>query len=90
MAFSLMCSAKKGISALRLHKNLDLKSYKTAWRMLRQIRTAMNNMKHGKTFGTIVEVDETYVGGKPRSLAFRSSSELQNYLLDTASSHLAT
>jgi hypothetical protein len=27
MAFSLMCSAKKGISALQLQKNLDLKSF---------------------------------------------------------------
>ncbi len=66
MAFSLMCSAKKGISALQLKRNLDLGSYNTAWRMLKQVRTAMSNIKHGKTFEAIVEVDETYIGGKPR------------------------
>jgi len=66
MAFSLMCSAKKGISALQLQRDLDIGSYKTAWRMLRQVRKAMSNIEHGKTFEVIVEVDETYIGGKPR------------------------
>ena len=66
MAFSLMCSAKKGVSALQLKRNLDLGSYHTAWRMLRQIRKAMSNIEHGKTFEAIVEIDETYIGGKPR------------------------
>ena len=67
MAFSLMCSAKKGISGLQLKRNLNLGSYHTAWRMLKQIRRAMSNIEHGKTFEAIVEVDETYIGGKPRN-----------------------
>ncbi len=66
MAFSLMCSAKKGISGLQLQRHLNLGSYHTAWRMLKQIRMAMSNIEHGKTFEAIVEVDETYIGGKPR------------------------
>lgn len=66
MAFSLMCSAKKGISALQLQRDLNIGSYKTARRMLKQIRKAMSNIEHDKTFEAMVEIDETYIGGKPR------------------------
>lgn len=34
--------------------------------MLKQIRIAMGNVETEKMFSTIVEIDETYVGGKPR------------------------
>ncbi len=66
MAFYLMCSSKKGISALQLQRNLGLKTYKTAWGLSHKIRTAMKgNDSLCKLFGT-VEVDETYVGGKDK------------------------
>lgn len=64
LAFALMCSSKKGISALQLKRNLDLGSYKTAWFMAHRIRYAMAHgpLKPPLLTGT-VEVDETYVGG---------------------------
>jgi len=34
--------------------------------MLQQIRLAMSNNDNKEFFDTIVEIDETYVGGKPR------------------------
>ena len=34
--------------------------------MLKQIRKAMSNIEHGKTFEAIVEIDDAYIGGKPR------------------------
>lgn len=66
MAFSILCAAKKGISALQLQRQLGLGSYQSAWHMAHRIRHAMaRDPLKGMLQGRI-EVDETYVGGKPR------------------------
>jgi transposase-like protein len=65
-AFHLMCSSKKGMSSLQLQRNLGLGSYKTAWHLSHRIREAMRYQPvSGKLKGE-VQVDETYMGGKPR------------------------
>jgi transposase-like protein len=66
MAFTLMCSAKKGISALQLQRELEFGSYKTAWHMAMRIRHAMSREPMASLLTGTVEVDDTYVGGKPR------------------------
>jgi len=66
MAFTLLCSAKKGISALQLQRELELGSYRTAWHMAHRIRHAMSKEPLAGLLRGTVEVDETYVGGKPR------------------------
>lgn len=66
MAFSIMCSAKKGISALQLQRQLGLGSYKSAWHLCHRIRHAMKQEPlNGLLSGTVI-ADETYIGGKPR------------------------
>lgn len=64
-AIHLVLNGKKGISGMQLQRETGV-TYKTAWRMLQQIRKAMGNAEQKEFFDTIVEIDETYVGGKPR------------------------
>jgi transposase-like protein len=61
----LFLNGKKGISGYQLKREIGV-TYKTAWRMLKQIRLAMGNIENQQFLGTLIEVDETYVGGKPR------------------------
>jgi len=66
MAFALLCSAKKGIAALQLQRELEFGSYRTAWHMAMRIRHAMSKEPLAGLLKGTIEVDETYVGGKPR------------------------
>jgi transposase-like protein len=67
MAFAILCSAKKGVSALQLQRQLGLGSYRSAWHLCHRIRFAMSkNPLKGLLEGTVM-VDETYVGGNPKN-----------------------
>ena len=66
-AIHLMLNSKKGISGYQLQREIKV-TYKTAWRMLKKIREAMSNEELA-LFQEISEIDETYVGGKPRKQA---------------------
>ncbi|GAI79383.1 unnamed protein product, partial [marine sediment metagenome] len=73
MAVQLICSSKKGMSANQLHRLLGI-TYKTAWFMSHRIRYAMEQNYHNKEkLIGIVEVDETYVGGKGKGKRGRGS-----------------
>ena len=63
-AFWKACSSKKGISALQLAREMEI-THKSALFVLRRIRHGLGDDQPKKLAG-IVEVDETYVGGKPR------------------------
>ena len=62
MAIYLVTESKKGISAKQLQRMLDT-SYKTAWYLGHRIRAAMGDDDQPLLRG-IVEVDETFVGGR--------------------------
>jgi transposase-like protein len=59
----LMLSSKKGMSALQIHRMMGFGSYSTAHYMCHRVRAGLTDPNFRKLMG-IVEVDETYVGGK--------------------------
>jgi transposase-like protein len=62
----VMVESKKGVSANQLKRMLAI-SYKTAWYLCHRIRKAMDEAKPKPIgAGGIVELDETYIGGKRR------------------------
>ncbi len=62
-AMLLFSTSRHGVAAKELERQLDI-PYKTAWRMAHEIRKYMADTDGETPLGGIVEVDETYVGGK--------------------------
>lgn len=58
----LMLASKKGMSALQIQRYMGFGSYGTAHSMCHKIRAAL--IEPEAKLGGIVEVDETYIGGK--------------------------
>jgi transposase-like protein len=65
-AFWAACAGKKGVSAMQVQRQTGL-SYKSALYMMHRIRHAMTPEPRPSKLDGIVEVDETYVGGKTRN-----------------------
>lgn len=63
-AIYLTCASKKGISAHRLHRMLNI-SCESAWFTCHRVRAAMESGSFGKMSGT-VEAGETRVGPRAR------------------------
>lgn len=64
-AIHLICASKKGMSAHQLHRMLGV-TYKSAWFMVHRLRYAVAHSPLAEQLKGIVEVDETYIGGKHR------------------------
>jgi transposase-like protein len=60
----VMASTRCGISAKQLERELGV-TYKTAWRMFNLIRNELM-ADEGEPLSGEVEIDETFIGGKPR------------------------
>ena len=73
LGFHLMAASKKGMSAHQLHRMLGI-TYKSAWFLAMRIREAMTGGMFSGPMGgpnKVVEVDETYVGGKAKNRAHK-------------------
>ena len=64
VVFYVVLTARKGVSAMQLSKELDVQC-KTAWHMLHRVREACAG--GDAALDKVVEVDETYIGGKERN-----------------------
>jgi transposase-like protein/IS1 family transposase len=62
----LILTSKKGISARQIHRYMGFGSLKTAWYMAHRLRAAMADKEFQKLMG-VVEVDETYIGGRGKN-----------------------
>lgn len=65
-AIHLLCASKKGMSAHQLHRMLGI-GYRAAWFMAHRIRYGMKQEPLSSKLTGIIEIDETYVGGKMRT-----------------------
>jgi transposase-like protein len=61
-----MLVSKKGVSAHQIYREMGFGSYRTAWHMCHRVRAGLADKKFRKLMG-IVEVDETYIGGKDKN-----------------------
>jgi transposase-like protein len=68
LASRLMAASKKGFSAHELHRCMDI-SYEAAWFLFHRLREAAADPNPAPLGGEnkVVEIDETYIGGKERN-----------------------
>jgi transposase-like protein len=81
-AMYLMTSTRCGVSAKQLERELGV-TYKTAWRMFNLIRNKLMTDDGTGPLSGQVEVDETFVGGKPRE-SYRREVARRGWNMQTA------
>lgn len=84
-AMALMAEAKKGISANQVARHIGC-SYKTAWYLCHRIRKAMEELNAPAIGGPgkVVEVDETFIGGKMKRKGVQAGKDAKIAVLGLA------
>jgi transposase-like protein len=79
MAIWLVVNCKNGISSYEIARDLKV-TQKSAWFMLHRIRLALKNGSWAKLGGSggPVEVDETFIGGKPKNMHATKRLKIKN------------
>jgi transposase-like protein len=81
-AMWIMTSTRCGVSAKQLERELGV-TYKTAWRMFDLIRDRLMAQDYQGKLSGDVEMDETFVGGKPRE-SYRREVAAKGWNMQTA------
>ncbi len=77
IAIYLMSTNLKGVSSMKLHRDLGV-TQKTAWFMAQKIREGWVSGRDDKMDG-IVEVDETYIGGKAKNMSAKDRAARKQF-----------
>jgi len=78
IAMYLMSTNLKGVSSMKLHRDLGV-TQKTAWFMAQKIREGWNEGQDDDKMDGIVEVDETYIGGKSKNMHAKDRKARKQY-----------
>jgi transposase-like protein len=81
-AMWIMTSTRCGVSAKQLERELGV-TYKTAWRMFNLIRDRLMTQDYQGPLSGEVEMDETFIGGKPRE-SYRREVAAKGWNMQTA------
>jgi transposase-like protein len=82
MVMWMLANCKNGVSSYEIARSIGV-TQKSAWFMLHRIREAMKTADKtllGSNEGGEVEVDEAYVGGKPRNMHYSRKLKIQQEL----------
>jgi transposase-like protein len=79
-AVLLLCEARKGFSANQMKRTLGIGCYRTAWYLCHRIRAAMIE-RQKSILGGIVEMDETYFGGKKKGITMADAKAAKQIVL---------